>query len=251
VKYFVSIVALVTLLAGCTKDIRNYDGPPAIYFQYAVTARETYSGAPLLDSSVITFAYSQTSVADSIIMLPIRTTGYAASIDRTYILNVADSSTAQAGIHYEIINSDYTIKAGKFNDTVYIRLHRTADMLDSTFVLHLDLKANENFVLDVKQKVTSGTQYVRTVHHTVKVNDILSKPKYWLDAYLGTFTRKKLYLMSAMLDIPLDKLNNTITVAEVVYYGKFMQRYFNEQKAAGTPILENDGTLMVMGALSQ
>ncbi|WP_315815442.1 hypothetical protein [Paraflavitalea speifideaquila] len=53
--------------------------------------------------------------------------------------------------------------------------------------------------------------------------------------------------MSDLMGIPVDRLNTTITIAELIYFGRFMQRYLNEQKAAGNIIKEEDGSDMIMG----
>lgn len=241
-NYIFLLIAAVTV-AGCTKDLKTYDGKPVVYFQYAT---ETVAGRALTDSTIISFAYSAVTRTDSIIALPIKVTGLSAATNRTYQLAVAPASTATSK-HYEFVNTDFTIGAGKYLDTVYIKLHRTTDMLSSTFVILLNLQANENFGVDVQSKLVTSSTAVSTIIQTIKVNDILKQPKYWLDYYLGPFSRKKLYLMSDILGITIDKLDVSASVAELVFYGKFMQRYLNEQKAAGTPILEDDGTPMTMG----
>ncbi len=112
--------------------------------------------------------------------------------DRAYVLKTNDSSTAIAGQHYEIVNSDLTIAAGKLTDTVYIKLKRTPDMLTTSFNIYLELKGNENFNVDYTRKLTSagGNKSVSTTWHRVMVNDILRKPNYWLDTFLGVFSRK-------------------------------------------------------------
>lgn len=237
-------------LAGCTKDIKTFDGEPVVYFQHAIERRHPYENL-FYDSSLVSFAYMPGSRQDSLLPLCIKVSGAPDEADRSYTLRVNDSSTAVEGTHYAFVNSDYTIRAGEVTDTVYIRLKRLPVMLSASFTIYLELHANEHFGVDIEKKVLSASAAVSSIRHRVKFDDVLARPKYWLDAYLGTFTRKKYYLMCAMLEIPLDKMNTSVTIPETVYYGKFMQRYFNEQKANGTPILEEDGTEMIMGPASQ
>lgn len=247
-KYIIFIAMVAGLLSGCSKELKTFDGAPQVYFLYASQPKESFNDI-LLDSTIITFAYAPASIRDSVIIVPVKATGIPMSTDRSYMLKVNDSSTAQAGKHYEVIQSDFSISAGKLLDTLYIKLKRTPEMLTESFNIYLELHANENFGVDLLKKLTAagGNKTVNTIRHRVMVNDILRRPMYWIDGYLGTFSRKKLYLMSEMLLIPIDRLNNTVTVAEVQYFGKFMQRYLNEQKAAGSPIKEEDGTDMIMG----
>jgi hypothetical protein len=83
------------------------------------------------------------------------------------------------------------------------------------------------------------------------INDIIKKPTRWLDFYLGTFSRKKLNLMVEVLNVDPQYMDTNISIAETLAYGKFMQRYLNEQKAAGNLILDEDGQPMNMGSAAQ
>lgn len=247
-KYLLYIIIVAGLLSGCEKDIKTYDGKPQVYFLYASQPRLTY-GDEISDSTIISFAYAPVHITDSVIILPVKATGMIMSTDRSYRLKVNDSSTAKPGKHYEIFKTDLTINAGRLTDTLYIKLLRTPEMLTESFNIYLELEANEHFEVDLVKKRTpaGGTNTVSTIRHRIMVNDILRKPMYWIDGYLGSFSRKKLYLLSEMLEIPIDRLNSTITIPEVMYFGRFMQRYLNEQKAAGNTIKEADGTDMIMG----
>ncbi|MDF2192828.1 DUF4843 domain-containing protein [Paraflavitalea sp. CAU 1676] len=245
---FISILAGV--LAGCEKDIKTFDGKPDVYFQYASQPRQSFNTI-LVDSTIVSFAYASAAYKDSVLVVPIKVSGLVMDYDRPYLIKANDSSTAKAGVHYEIINSDFTIGAGKISDTVYLKLKRIPEMLTQSFNIYLELHPNENFGVGLEKKLASANKYVSTIRHRVMVDDILKKPMYWIDGYLGVFSRKKLYLMSEQLDIPIDKLNTTVSVAEVNYYGKFMQRYLNEQKTLGNIIKEDDGTDMIMGSAVQ
>jgi hypothetical protein len=247
-KYLILTMMVVQLMMGCTKDIKTFDGKPQVYFLYAAQPKESFNDI-LLDSTIFTFAFTPSNVLDSIILVPVKVSGVSMNRDRSYVLRVNDSSTAKAGQHYEIIKSDFTISAGNFTDTVYIRLKRTPEMLTTSFNIYLELQANENFSIDLTKKLTAagGNKTVSTIWHRVMVNDILRKPTYWLDGYLGVFSRKKLYLMCGLLGITVDRLNTSVPIAELQYYGRFMQRYLNEQRAFGNIIKEEDGTDMIMG----
>ncbi|WP_276486157.1 DUF4843 domain-containing protein [Paraflavitalea pollutisoli] len=240
---------LLAALSGCSKDLKTYDGSPTIYFIPAVEAPPTNTQAPLFDSTIVTFAYVKAEQKDSILRVPVKVSGPVSPVDRTYALKVQDTSSGQVGVHYDFVKP-FIIKAGKTIDTIYLLLHRTPDMLLKTFSINLELQANEHFDLGLPWKKYS-TYLLSTIVHRVKVDDILSTPKYWLAAYLGDFSRRKLYLMCDLLEIPIDKLNTSVSVAETVFYGKFMQRYLNEQRALGNTIKEENGNDMVMGALSQ
>ncbi|MFT3823530.1 MAG: DUF4843 domain-containing protein [Chitinophagaceae bacterium] len=252
-KYIYLLVLIAAMSTACTKGLKTFDGTPVVYFQYAVDIKDGNYPELFYDSSIVTFAYAPAAQKDSVLMLTVKISGDTASVDRQYKLLINDSSTAKAGKHYDIINSDFTVRAGRVLDTVYFQLHRIPEMTTQSFNIYVELQANENFGVDVEAKRpgSSTTTWVKTTRHRIKVDDILNKPKYWIDGYLGTFSRRKLYLMSDVLDIPNDKLNNTIAVADVNFYGKFMQRYLNEQRSLGNVIKEDDGSDMIMGPLVQ
>jgi hypothetical protein len=83
------------------------------------------------------------------------------------------------------------------------------------------------------------------------VNDIIKKPARWQDAVFGIFTRKKLLLMASILNFEPVYLEATVSPGESTAYGKYMQRYLNEQKLLGNTILEEDGSVMSMGSSVQ
>ena len=251
-RYIIILVLLAFAGIGCTKQLKTFDGKPVVYFQYAVEPKDPNNPEIFWDSTIISFAYSPATSKDSVITLMVKSTGSPATVNRQYAIKVNDSSTAKEGVHYDFVNTDYTIQAGKVIDTIYLKLHRLPQMASQSFNIYFELQPNDNFGVDIEVKhPTNSTASINTIRHRVKIDDILAQPKYWLDAYLGTFTRKKLYLMAEVIGFQINVFNTTISVADLVFYGKFMQRYLNEQRGLGNIIKEDNGTDMVMGALSQ
>lgn len=121
-------------------------------------------------------------------------------------------------------------------------------MQESNFTIIFKLKENENFNTAMISKTISPTRTLSYIKYTVNVNDILAKPKRWLDAYLGTFTRKKLFMVCDMLDTTPAYLDSQAGVGDIVFYGQYMQRYLNQMDKDGKTIYEDDGiTPMKMG----
>jgi hypothetical protein len=116
------------------------------------------------------------------------------------------------------------------------------------FTLNFDLQENSQFITLMNNKVinTAGKK-MSFVNYRWFVNDIIKKPGRWLDTYFGTFSRKKLFLMVEVLGADPGKMDTSISIAESLAYGKFMQRYLNDQRIAGNTILEDDGSIMIMG----
>lgn len=251
-KNIIQLIALAIIALGlsCEKPLKNYEGKDSIYFNEA-RRLPAYSGEVLKDSSVISF--SLVKVQDSLVNMVITTTGAKSTEDRPYNLVVNAASTAKEGIHYEILNKNYIIRKNQLMDTVKIRFLRKADMQASNLLLSFDLLANERFDTEMIDKVINTTTGKKTsfVNYRWFVNDIIKKPGRWLDSYFGPFSRKKLLLMATILNFEPVYLDASVSPGESLAYGKYMFRYLNEQKLAGNTILEDDGSVMVMGSAVQ
>lgn len=235
---------------SCKRQLITYQGKADIYFNNAAQTSGSTEN-PLADTIGISF--SLVTVKDSVRKIVINAAGAPANVDRTYSLSVDASSTAVAGKDYDVLPTSFTIKKNMVKDTVLLKMHRTLDMQTKNLSIILNLNANENFVTEMKDKVIDVATGKRMsfIKYRVMVNDIVKKPGRWQDSYFGVFTRKKLNFMCGFLNITPDYLDKTIGLAEAPAYGRLIQKYFNEQKAAGNTILEEDGSPMMMGPSSQ
>ncbi len=231
------------MLTACKKQtLMTYNSDNSIYFAQSVLPRAPF------DSTAISFAFAGGTGTDSTLQIIIAVTGAPTAHDRPYTLVVDNTvSTAKAGTHYVAPAAAQSIKAGKLSDTIPLKLLRTADMLTNEFKIVLRVKANENFNTAMEYKMLSATQRLHYTRYTVYVNDIIRKPGRWLDTYMGTFTRKKLFLTCDLLNTTPAYMDVPASVADMVFYGTFMQRYLNQMKAAGNTIYEEDGSAMIMG----
>lgn len=253
-KIFLLFLTLVSVLS-CEKDLKVYDGENNIYFLRSVSPDRVNSALfdKIYDSLNVTFAFDPV-ITDSIVLIPVGITGMPASMDREFKVSVSTASTAVGGEHYATLPASFTMHAGKIIDTIPVKIFRTPDMQTNEVTIILELQPNEHFKTGMVDKVANATTGQKLSHtrFKLKANDVLAKPSKWIDAYMGTFTRKKLLLMSELLDIPVDALNQSATsVSQIIFYAKYMQRYLNEKKAAGETIYEDDGTEMAMGPYAQ
>jgi hypothetical protein len=248
-KNIIKLIAPVVIALGfsCEKPLNTYEGKDSVYFNES-RRFPAFSGEVLKDSSVISF--SLVKAQDSLVNMIITTTGAKSTEDRPYKLVVNAASTAKEGVHYEILDKSFTIRKNKLMDTVRIKFLRKTDMQTANMLLSFDLLANESFDTEMKDKVINTTTGKKTsfVNYRWFVNDIIKKPGRWLDSYFGPFTRKKLLLMTTILNIEPAYLDISVSPGESLAYGKYMFRYLNEQKLAGNIILEDDGSVMVMGS---
>ncbi len=244
-----NILYLILLLtASCQRsEIPLYSGTAGIYFEIY---KEPSPGVYLrVDSSILTFAYDPAKT-DSIFTLSIRVKGDTVSKDRQFRIKVIDTAAnaAKPGIHYEAFPTTAIVPAGKAQMVLPIKFLKHADMQIKTFALCIQLLENENFKTDLPQLYVPDTKkYISATVHTVLVDDALARPKYWLDGYLGPYSRKKYVLLCQLLDIPVTTLNNTVSVGTVKYYGNFMKTWLADEAAAGRIVYEEDGAVMKMG----
>lgn len=251
--FYLSLACLAaTCLFSCEKELHKYEGKPTIYFN-ETARRLNYDSEVLKDSTVVSFSLAKGTTVDSLVHMVVAIIGNAADHDRPYRIVPNTSSTAIEGKHYEIISKDFSIKKNQLRDTIWLSFKRTPDMKDKDFVLSFDLLENEHFSVDMEYKITNKTtgQKLNFIQYRWFINDIIKKPARWLDVYLGTFSRTKLNLMVEVLNVDPQYLDTSVSIAEVSAYGKFMQRYLNEQKAAGNLILDEDGQPMNMGTTAQ
>ena len=236
------------LLSACEKGLETYEAPSAIYFLYAVSAESAMIA--VTDNKMVTFGYSPETRKDSILRLPVQVTGAPANTARSYKLGLADSSTAKEGTDFEFVSRDFTIDAGQVRDTIAVKLLRTSKLLTETVSIHLKLEPNEHFNTNMLEKKDAmGKVTLRYNLYSLRFTDILTKPKYWLDGYLGPFSRKKLLFICDLNNFSPTYLDGATppNIALLTYYGRFTQRYLNEMRAAGNTIYDEDGTEMVMG----
>lgn len=238
---------LVVFVSACKKPLNTYEGKDSIYFNEAVRL-PVFSSEVLRDSTVVSF--SLVKAQDSIVEMVIKSTGAISTEDRPYQLVINPVSTLKEGVHFQFLKNQGTIKKNKLTDTVKLKFFRSADLLTNTLLLSFDLKENEHFVTTLKNRVinTNTGKKISAINYRWFVNDIIKKPGRWQDFYFGNFTRKKLLLMASILNFEPVYLDATVSIAEAVAFGKYMQRYLNEQKLLGNIILEDDGSLMAMGS---
>lgn len=239
------------ILSSCEKELHKYEGKPTIYFNETARTPQ-YSGEVIKDSTVISFSLAAEN--DSIVNMVIMTMGEKVDADRPYLLKVGANSDMVEGTHYEMLNSEFVIRKNQLADTIHMKFFRTPEMEERNFLLSFDLLENENFSTSMQNKVLDATTGKTHSFVTYRwyVNDIIKRPSRWFDAYLGVFSRKKLFLMAEVMNIEPAYLDTSVAIAEMFAYGKFMQRYLNEQRAAGNTIYEEDETtIMVMGPSAQ
>ncbi|HWK07428.1 MAG TPA: DUF4843 domain-containing protein [Puia sp.] len=247
------VISSMALLQACKKEnVPTFDSTPSLYF----LSTSHLSPHSVADSVMASFGYSADNVTDSIIKLPINVIGKTSPVDRVYKVIVVDSgTTAKAGYNYDLPKNT-VIRAGLSTDSLAVTIHRTPDILYHPLSVTLQLESNENFTINMVNDTLdaiSGKPNYFTIFKVV-MEDGLTQPPHWNWGggplyYFGTFSVKKVKLTSQITGMPLGAVADDNDWALWPYWATMMNRYLLDQKAAGTPILEDDGTPMTMGRI--
>ncbi|MCF6404651.1 DUF4843 domain-containing protein [Chitinophaga filiformis] len=248
-KGFYIAAILYFALLGCKKEtIDLYSGKSLLYFDYSLHT-SNQRNPERIDTALFTFSLANEQLTDSTFNVQVSLMGKQADHDRAINIQVVDSATtAIAGVHYEPLATTFVLPANQSVVYIPVHIYRTAEMSQQQYRLQLQLQPNQDFDTTIAQ--IESKKDVSTSTFTLYIDDQIGRPARWLDGYLGTFSRKKILLICSQLNMTVNDFT-AITVAEVTYIGKAMQRYLDQQKASGNSVYEDDGTEMSMGTLSQ
>ncbi|QKJ32808.1 DUF4843 domain-containing protein [Mucilaginibacter mali] len=260
ISFYICLCTLLVASACKQETIGTYNNDnskTAIYFAEAKSVS---------NQKFVSFGYSKTTVADSVVTFIVRQIGEPVNHDRVYNLTIADSSGLKKGTDYQILNTALAIKAGKVADTLKIKLLRNPAMRAAARSLYMDLKPNENFTNDYLSYNTTTNGVVSTNYYTrmaLKADDIAGPPPFWTVGssyysytfgYLGAFSMLKFQLLITTYNLDVNELIvPTWFTANGNYvrlggWADGLKSYLTRMAAAGTPVYEADGvTLMTMG----
>ena len=246
--YTLMIPAFAALVApACKRDnIMTYNATDNIYFDY----KPTVSGFPA-DSLEYSFAYSDASVTEAVIPIPVSVSGAPQERDRPYDLTVDAGSAAVEGVHYEL--PPLVMRAGRVHDTLFLKLKRTADLQQTTVRMVLRLQPGNEFGTAFDRRLSFGDT-IQMLSFKLSVTDELGEGPNWsaFSGYFGPFSKKKVLLMHEIVELPLDFWSvsslGSPERAYATYYAGAMSRYLKDQAELGNTIYEEDGvTPMKMG----
>lgn len=246
-------ISILFMAVACKREpLTTYHVKDNIYF-----VNEVGTGN-FVDTLDYTFAYSDASIKEAIVNLPLGIAGIPAVSSRQYKIVVDPASTALAGTHFEL--SEQVFHSGRARDTLSIKLRRTSELISGTKKLILQLQPNDDFNTELLYRTVPGSiiDTVSMVRFTITISDILNSGPAWDATYarfFGTFSLKKVRLIHELLGMPLD-FWSPATIAgartsQAIYYAATMGRYLNDQAAKGNVILDENGSPMRMAAAYQ
>lgn len=265
-KYTTTFCALICgffLLAGCEKELMDYEGKDCIYF-------DVRRGASWIEPSRWAHQFYTTiefgnMIEDEVqVNLKVMAAGKSQNYDRPFTVVVnKDSTTAVTGTDFKFLEESHAIKAGETSTTISLTVHRTKPMDGDTLKLQLKLLENEFFDL----KYTSFGDYPGTYPpdanpsfdgnkdatiHNLFFYDVLSQPKEWAGnnvtgtGLFGKFSAKKFKLMMELTNTTIIDYQSVETMPTVRQQAicELMSAYLLEKAKAKDPVLDEDGTMM-------
>ena len=145
ILYILALAWLVCCVAGCEKEVKNYDGREGVYFyvQYGAEWGDTTIWANQ-SFTPVEFVKSTGDYHD--VKLRVMTTGRIKEYDRTFRVVVdKDSTTAVEGVNYDPFDEFQVVKAGSHYADLVIRLKRDESIQIEERVLTLKLEPTDDF----------------------------------------------------------------------------------------------------------
>lgn len=270
-NHIISIAAALLgtfALVGCVKELQTYNGDDCVYFDVhwgvewleGMWAHQYYSTVPFGAMNESDYTLKN---------IDVRVSGMLSDKDRlVHIIANPDSTTLIAGVEYDPIDGDYLIRAGETTTTLYIYFHRTERMLNDT--LQLQLKIVEAEGLDVSRfpDYDDGNHVAyrtKDAHfdynhdaqiHNIFVFDTVVKPGGWWGTAAGgtwgLFSAKKWRLMMDLTNTVVSDYasTSTMTTNRAQSIGRTVAEYLWEQVQKRTPVIDEDGSMMWVNAVS-
>ncbi len=258
IQHYVGCFLLVSsLLYACRKkDLLTYNTSNSIYFLISGASPVDLDGKTLTtipsDEEFLSFGWKADDIDTLETRIPVRVTGSPGVSERHFRIIAGEGSTAESGKHYEAFPDSYVFPAGAIDDTITVRLYRTADMQVTAKWLYLQLVATPdfsvNFQVNTAYTRTDDTAYFNPSVFRIKIDDIVSVPKYWYTSLFGKFSKTKILLMVSVLNISVDDFNDYMKMSSSgSVYADIVSKYLAEQKFIGNTIYDEDGSEMSMG----
>lgn len=275
-----ALLGMLMVLAGCEKDLMDYEGKDTLYFD--VRRGPAHLPSALWPHEFYTDVSFGTMVAnEQELTLKVMAAGGMKDYDRPFqvVIN-KDSTTAVAGQDFIGFDGNCVIKAGESGTTFSIKVNRTEAMLDDTLQLQFQLVPNEHF--DVKYEVyrdypgmygpTENMAFAGNKNgaiHNLFFYDVLSMPRgedglttsggwYGQDkggtgkGLFGNFSPKKFRLMMEITGTTVDdyKSKKTMPAPRATAISEQMAAYLLEKaQSRETVVLDEDGTMMYFMAV--
>ncbi len=256
IKYLFMLLMGMSFVA-CEKDLKLYEGKDGLYFDVQYTITPWFTNPDRYAHQIYSYIkFANIQKEDSVLNIKVSTVGETRDYDRPFQIKVVeDSTTVVAGEEYELTETG-VIKAGDTKGYITVKVNKTDRMAAGLFQLQLALIPNEHFSLPYETLAEVPGRYTEMLDtystntdpriHNIFMTDVLAKPKYW-GTFFGTYSEKKYRLFLELYpDAKPDdyELNTTMPAARMKVIAEKTAKYLKKKKEEGTPVLDEDGTVM-------
>ena len=230
-------------------EMTDYTGKNGIYFSMQPpTATEvgTPDMWPIRDTINVDFLQQHASIQELVQDIKVRVFGEVTNYDRTFAIEILESSTAIAGEDYEAFSSLQVVPANKHVTTFPINFIRSQRISEENVFLTLKLIETKDFTIPFEKNIPpiyqqgSDSVYLNIV--TFNITDKLYQPKTWNDYIAGAFTYTKMNLLLKLTQLTFSDFDNS----EAMPFGRFknyiltLKYFLDANEAEGTPVYETD-----------
>jgi len=258
-KQLLLTVLSLWLFAACKKaDFLRYDtsNKADIYFDNHTVEDYNYWNL-YFDTARISFG-SRPDVTQDSVLLGVRISGDTTATDRAFSLVVdKNASSAVAGRDYQLPdNNSLVIRRDSIGAKFYVKIFKSAAILDTPLTLVLKLMPNNHFdtlITQQKEQYLYNNVILNATRFRITIDNIIPEPDYWKNYvnFLGSYSQQKYLLLLKVNGLTLTDAIGNLSVTYFKGIASKVQAYLNQQAAAGNTILEKDGSPMVMGPDAQ
>lgn len=168
--------------------------------------------------------------------LPLYMMGRTSDVDREYTCKVYATGIDDAPKAAYTLPEKFVFRANMTTDTLWITCNLLPEMSEKSFRLFIVLEESENFG-------TGANGYLGTI---IRISNIIARPAWWDDSYttknfLGPYSDAKYREFIKVTGVADFDSEDYGLLRE---YTNTFKRYLERMKAAGTPVLEDDGSEM-------
>lgn len=174
--YTVVLFLLMLCMACEKKDLMSFQLDPKVYFYK--DNRTTNN-----DSIVYSFAVKPDDLETDTIRIPIRIMGEAAFNERKVNYSIVADKSDALPANYELLPA--SIPANSFSSVIRVKVTRTAELKSKEYRLLLRINNSEGLTTGVDNQLT----------YLIRINDFLTRPASWSDAYFGKYSATKFAIL--------------------------------------------------------
>lgn len=208
----VFIVLAAIVLGACKKaDLKVYDSPANVYFDFYGNQR---------DSLIYTFAFEPSRSGDTI-YLPVRLSGIRESSDRKFIIKIdqdPDSTTAVANKHYKPLDSFYILKANTGVTEVPLIIFNSDSTLQS-----------KSFQIKFKLYPTSDldTGLNKLIRGKLVFSSKLERPDWW-GMWLGDYFSQTKFQLFIIATGQISMTTSGLDAPKNLYFVSVLTNFLND-----------------------